>query len=105
MNSTRIYPFHSTSTTIIAFHRPQCFLRQNGMLFHLLPAANQKQPQPQRNESTLGAKQFSHQANFPNLRRLFIEARSDDEEREVSRNAVRSLSPTYQLAGPSLPLS
>ncbi|OTB03140.1 hypothetical protein M426DRAFT_180411 [Hypoxylon sp. CI-4A] len=26
-------------------------------------------------------------ANFPNLRRLFIEARSDDEEREVSRRA------------------
>ncbi|KAH9906000.1 hypothetical protein F4778DRAFT_690089 [Xylariomycetidae sp. FL2044] len=26
-------------------------------------------------------------ANFPNLRRLFIEARSDDEEREVSRKA------------------
>lgn len=29
------------------------------------------------------------QANFPNLRRLFIESRSDDEEREVSRKAVR----------------
>ncbi|KAK8050467.1 hypothetical protein PG994_012197, partial [Apiospora phragmitis] len=28
-----------------------------------------------------------HQANFPNLRRLFIEARSDDEERAVSRKA------------------
>jgi hypothetical protein len=28
------------------------------------------------------------QANFPNLRRLFIEARSEDEEREVSRKAV-----------------
>lgn len=28
------------------------------------------------------------QANFPNLRRLFIEARSDDEERQVSRKAV-----------------
>lgn len=28
-------------------------------------------------------------ANFPNLRRLFIESRSDDEEREVSRKAVR----------------
>ncbi|KAI1411966.1 hypothetical protein F5Y13DRAFT_190650 [Hypoxylon sp. FL1857] len=28
-----------------------------------------------------------HYANFPNLRRLFIEARSDDEEREVSRRA------------------
>ncbi|KAI1195392.1 hypothetical protein F5X97DRAFT_244295 [Nemania serpens] len=27
-------------------------------------------------------------ANFPNLRRLFIDARSDDEEREVSRRAV-----------------
>ncbi|VUC23690.1 unnamed protein product [Clonostachys rosea] len=27
------------------------------------------------------------QANFPNLRRLFIEARTDDEEREVSRKA------------------
>ncbi|CAJ2509169.1 Uu.00g141950.m01.CDS01 [Anthostomella pinea] len=27
------------------------------------------------------------QASFPNLRRLFIEARSDDEEREVSRRA------------------
>ncbi|KAK6953671.1 hypothetical protein Daesc_005976 [Daldinia eschscholtzii] len=26
-------------------------------------------------------------ANFPNLRRLFIEARSDDEEREISRRA------------------
>ncbi|RDA87032.1 hypothetical protein CP532_3250 [Ophiocordyceps camponoti-leonardi (nom. inval.)] len=26
-------------------------------------------------------------ANFPNLRRLFIEARTDDEEREVSRKA------------------
>ena len=28
------------------------------------------------------------QANFPNLRRLFIEARTDNEEREVSRKAV-----------------
>lgn len=28
------------------------------------------------------------QANFPNLRRLFIEARTDAEEREVSRRAV-----------------
>lgn len=28
------------------------------------------------------------QANFPNLRRLFIEARTDSEEREVSRRAV-----------------
>ncbi|KAI0506351.1 hypothetical protein F5B22DRAFT_450554 [Xylaria bambusicola] len=27
-------------------------------------------------------------ASFPNLRRLFIDARSDDEEREVSRRAV-----------------
>ncbi|KAI1811623.1 hypothetical protein GGS20DRAFT_588354 [Poronia punctata] len=27
------------------------------------------------------------QASFPNLRRLFIDARSDDEEREVSRRA------------------
>ncbi|POS77543.1 hypothetical protein DHEL01_v204071 [Diaporthe helianthi] len=26
-------------------------------------------------------------ANFPNLRRLFTEARSEDEEREVSRKA------------------
>ncbi|CAK7214005.1 hypothetical protein SCUCBS95973_001993 [Sporothrix curviconia] len=26
-------------------------------------------------------------ASFPNLRRLFIEARNDDEEREVSRKA------------------
>ncbi|KAH7029007.1 uncharacterized protein B0I36DRAFT_363610 [Microdochium trichocladiopsis] len=26
-------------------------------------------------------------ANFPNLRRLFIEARSEEEEREVSRKA------------------
>jgi len=26
-------------------------------------------------------------ANFPNLRRLFIEARTDDEERGVSRKA------------------
>ncbi|KAG6245931.1 hypothetical protein E4U22_006122, partial [Claviceps purpurea] len=26
-------------------------------------------------------------ANFPNLRRLFIEARTDDEERDVSRRA------------------
>ncbi|EFY89267.1 hypothetical protein MAC_04648 [Metarhizium acridum CQMa 102] len=26
-------------------------------------------------------------ANFPNLRRLFIEARTDDEERDVSRKA------------------
>jgi len=26
-------------------------------------------------------------ANFPNLRRLFIEARTEDEEREVSRKA------------------
>ncbi|KAK0624933.1 hypothetical protein B0T17DRAFT_531469 [Bombardia bombarda] len=26
-------------------------------------------------------------ANFPNLRRLFIEARNDNEEREVSRKA------------------
>lgn len=30
------------------------------------------------------------QANFPNLRRLFIEARTDDEERAVSRKAVRT---------------
>jgi hypothetical protein len=29
-------------------------------------------------------------ANFPNLRRLFIEARTDDEERDVSRKAVRN---------------
>jgi hypothetical protein len=28
------------------------------------------------------------QANFPNLRRLFIEARTDNEERDVSRRAV-----------------
>lgn len=28
------------------------------------------------------------QANFPNLRRLFIEARTEDEERQVSRKAV-----------------
>ncbi|KAK4152725.1 hypothetical protein C8A00DRAFT_16009 [Chaetomidium leptoderma] len=27
------------------------------------------------------------QANFPNLRRLFIEARTDNEERDVSRRA------------------
>ncbi|KAL2266738.1 hypothetical protein VTJ83DRAFT_6090 [Remersonia thermophila] len=26
-------------------------------------------------------------ANFPNLRRLFVEARTDQEEREVSRRA------------------
>ncbi|KAK4222856.1 hypothetical protein QBC38DRAFT_374290, partial [Podospora fimiseda] len=26
-------------------------------------------------------------ANFPNLRRLFIEARTDNEERDVSRRA------------------
>lgn len=41
----------------------------------------------------------SLQANFPNLRRLFIEARSDNEEREVSRRAVSLLcrSPTCQL--------
>jgi hypothetical protein len=26
-------------------------------------------------------------ANFPNLRRLFIESRTEDEEREVSRKA------------------
>ncbi|OTA92160.1 hypothetical protein M434DRAFT_32048 [Hypoxylon sp. CO27-5] len=32
-------------------------------------------------------KTFIRIANFPNLRRLFIEARSDDEEREVSRRA------------------
>ncbi|KAI5920529.1 hypothetical protein F4810DRAFT_682308 [Camillea tinctor] len=31
-------------------------------------------------------------ASFPNLRRLFIEARSDDEEREVSRRAVSTQS-------------
>lgn len=31
------------------------------------------------------------QANFPNLRRLFIEARTDSEERDVSRKAVRHL--------------
>ncbi|KAI1171697.1 hypothetical protein F4777DRAFT_582662 [Nemania sp. FL0916] len=33
---------------------------------------------------------FTHpnkQASFPNLRRLFIDSRSDDEEREVSRRA------------------
>ncbi|KAI1438110.1 hypothetical protein GGR50DRAFT_527507 [Xylaria sp. CBS 124048] len=30
---------------------------------------------------------YRKQANFPNLRRLFIDARSDDEEREVSRRA------------------
>ena len=29
------------------------------------------------------------QASFPNLRRLFIEARTDHEERDVSRRAVR----------------
>ncbi|KAI0206623.1 hypothetical protein F4808DRAFT_990 [Astrocystis sublimbata] len=34
-----------------------------------------------------------YQASFPNLRRLFIDARSDDEEREVSRRAVRIESP------------
>lgn len=28
------------------------------------------------------------EASFPNLRRLFIEARSEDEERAVSRRAV-----------------
>ena len=34
---------------------------------------------------------LTHQANFPNLRRLFIEARTDDEERSVSRKAVSVL--------------
>ncbi|KAL4980625.1 hypothetical protein BDW66DRAFT_35969 [Aspergillus desertorum] len=33
-------------------------------------------------------------ANLPNLRRLFVEARSEAEENEYSRNAVRS--PTSQ---------
>lgn len=31
---------------------------------------------------------YREQANFPNLRRLFIEARTDNEERDVSRKAV-----------------
>ena len=31
---------------------------------------------------------MTQQASFPNLRRLFIEARTDNEERDVSRKAV-----------------
>ena len=38
------------------------------------------------------------QANFPNLRRLFIEARTDNEERDFSRRAVSSVAaPTRDI--------
>ncbi|KAI1260298.1 hypothetical protein F5Y18DRAFT_259709 [Xylariaceae sp. FL1019] len=35
-----------------------------------------------------GINTSASQASFPNLRRLFVDARSDGEEREVSRRAV-----------------
>jgi len=42
----------------------------------------------------------SIQANFPNLRRLFIEARTDNEERDFSRRAVSSVG--HSISGPRL---
>jgi hypothetical protein len=40
-----------------------------------------------------------HQASsFPNLRRLFVEARTDAEESVYSRNAVRWLGPWFAAA-------
>lgn len=43
---------------------------------------------PAAHNDTGNLRLTDRQAKFPNLRRLFIEARSDDEEREVSRKAV-----------------
>ncbi|KAM4057907.1 hypothetical protein HRG_014493 [Hirsutella rhossiliensis] len=45
-------------------------------------------PDPEPDCSTRLHQTYTRQqANFPNLRRLFIEARTDDEERAVSRKA------------------
>ncbi|KAH7091083.1 hypothetical protein FB567DRAFT_517914 [Paraphoma chrysanthemicola] len=56
---------------------------------------------------TLSARKLltSQPSNLPNLRRLFVEARSDAEESAYSRNAVRdpqSMSPHAALAHSSI---
>ena len=37
------------------------------------------------------------QANLPNLRRLFVQARTDEEESAYSRNAVSTVTPRLSI--------